>query len=164
MCMGGGSCFNWSWWWGWTRRLAVECMSRELNWVSRRDELIFCLSSTPWYKLNILDAKVQEVFSPLPPSFGCSFHCSLNPRPGKWITRFGLSSGHSNFVPIWVRFGFGLIEFGSGLGWVNFEWTKFGLGLVLDQLKFESGEFWMKFTRVGLGMGRVKVGFGWFWL
>ena len=35
---------------------------------------------------------------------------------------------------------------------------------VSNQLKFGSGELQVKLTRVGLGMGRVKVGFGRFWL
>ena len=35
---------------------------------------------------------------------------------------------------------------------------------VSDQLKFGSDELWVKLTRVGLGTGRVKVGFGRFQL
>ena len=38
--------------------------------------------------------------------------------------------------------------------------NQVGSGLVLDQLKFGSGELRVKLTRIGLDMSRVKVGFG----
>ena len=41
---------------------------------------------------------------------------------------------------------------------------RVGLGSVSDQLKFRLGELQVKLTRVGLGTGRVTVGFVRFWL
>ena len=71
--------------------------------------------------------------------------------------KFGLSSGWSNLVLVRFRFELSSV-------WVNFGWTKFESGSISDRLKFGSGELQVKLTRIGLGTGRVKIGFSRFWL